>query len=65
MSEHRLSTNQAFSDLHKLYLSQRGVELNLKGGFYQRGKSYGVEKKLSVAAVYADADKKVMINVRR
>ena len=58
MSDHRPSPNQAFSDLHKLYLSRCGVELNLNGGFYRRGKSYAVEKKLSVAAAYVDAREK-------
>ena len=41
---------QASSDLHRLYLSAQGIKLNENGGFYWRGKSYGVKTKFRVAA---------------
>ena len=50
---------QAYSDLHRLYLSEKGIKLNDNGGFYRRGKSYGVEKKLRVTAAYIDAKDKL------
>ena len=53
------STNQSFSDLHRFYLAQRGVKLNSNGGFYRRGKNYGIETKLRVAAAYVDAREKM------
>ena len=46
---------QAYSDLHRIYLSGKGIKLNNNGGFYRCGKSYGVETKLHVVAVYVDA----------
>ena len=50
---------QAYSDLHRLYLSEQGIKLNNNGGFYRRGKSYGMEMKLRVAAAYLDARDKL------
>ena len=42
-------------ELHKLYFAGRhGVLVNSNDGFYQRGKSYGMETKLIVAAKYFD-----------
>ena len=38
-----------------LYLAKRGVKLNNNGGFCQRGKSYGMETKLWVAAAYVNS----------
>ena len=46
-------------DLHRLYLSEKGIKLNVNDGFYRRGKSYGVETKLRVAAAYIDARDKI------
>ena len=50
---------QAYSSLHRLYLSPQGIKLNKNGGFYWRGKSYYVEMKLRVAAAYVDARNKL------
>ncbi len=42
-------------ELHKLFFAGRhGALANDDGGFYQRGKSYGLEVKLLVAAKYLD-----------
>jgi len=41
--------------LQQLYFANRhGVSINDKGGYYQRGKAYGLEVKLFVAAKYLD-----------
>ena len=45
-------------DLHRLYLSEKGIKLNVNDGFYRRGKSYGVETKLRVAAADVDSQDK-------
>jgi transposase len=43
------------NELHRLYFAdQHNVLVNSNGGFYQRGKSYGMETKLFVAAKYLD-----------
>jgi hypothetical protein len=42
-------------DLQPLYFASRhGVSINDNGGYYQRGKAYGSEVKLFVAAKYLD-----------
>ena len=43
------------NELHRLFFIQEGIAINKNGGYYQRGKSYGLEKKLLVAATYLDA----------
>jgi hypothetical protein len=41
------------NELHQLYFASRqGVLVNSNDGFYQRGKSYGMDTKLFVAAKY-------------
>jgi hypothetical protein len=41
------------NELHQLYFAgSHGVLMNSNGGFYQRGKSYGLDVKLLVAAKY-------------
>ncbi len=41
--------------LQQLYFANRhGVSINDNGGYYQRGKTYGLEVKLFVAAKYLD-----------
>ncbi len=43
------------NELHRLYFANwHTVLVNSNGGFYQRGKSYGMEMKLFVAAKYLD-----------
>jgi hypothetical protein len=43
------------NELHMLYFAgHHGALMNNNGGFYQRGKSYGLEVKLLVAAKYLD-----------
>ena len=43
------------NELHQLYFAGRhGFLVNSNDGFYQRGKSYGMETKLFVAAKYLD-----------
>ena len=43
------------NELQQLYFASRhGVLVNDNGGYYQRGKSYGMEVKLFVAAKYLD-----------
>ena len=43
------------NELHQLYFAScHGVLVNNNGGYYQRGKSYGLEVKLFVAAKYLD-----------
>ncbi len=43
------------NELHQLYFATRhGVMVNNNGGYYQCGKSYGLEVKLFVAAKYLD-----------
>ena len=43
------------SELQKLYFaSSHGVLINDTGGYYQRGKTYGLEMKLFVAAKYLE-----------
>jgi hypothetical protein len=43
------------NELHQLYFSSRLIVLvNNNNGFYQRGKSYGMDMKLFVAAKYLD-----------
>ena len=50
------SSIELFFKLHCFYLAQKEVSINLNGGlYYQRGQSYGVKKKLSVAARNIDA----------
>ena len=42
-------------ELQQLYFASRhGVLINDNGGYYQRGKTYGLEVKLFVAAKYLD-----------
>ena len=42
-------------DLQQLYFASRhGASINDNGGYYQRGKTYGLEVKLFVAAKYLD-----------
>ena len=46
-------------ELFQLKFSQeQGSSLNSSGGFYQRGKSYGMETKLFVAATYLDCQER-------
>ena len=45
-------------DMHRLCFINRGIAVNQNGRFYQRGKSYGMETKLLVAATYLDAKEK-------
>ena len=48
-------TGGCTNKLHQLYFAgNRGVLVNINGGFYQRGKSYGLDVKLFVAAKYLD-----------
>ena len=43
------------NEVHRLYFANKhAVLVNSNGGFYQRGKSYGMETKLFVAAKYLD-----------
>jgi hypothetical protein len=42
-------------ELHQLYFAMsHGVLVNKNGGYYQQGKSYGVDVKLFVAAKYLE-----------
>ena len=50
-------------DMHRLLFMQHGVGVNKNGGYYQRGKSYSLSKKLLVAAAYLEA-KENSINTR-
>ena len=47
--------NETMNELHQLFFIEQGIALNKNGGYYQRGRSYGIEKKLLVAATYLDA----------
>ncbi len=43
------------NELHQLYFASRhGILVSNNGGYYQRGKSYGLDTKLFVAAKYLD-----------
>ncbi len=45
-------------DMHRLFFMQHGVGVNKNGGYYQRGKSYSLSKKLLVPATYLEAKEK-------
>ena len=47
--------NETMNELHQLFFIEQGIALNKNDGYYQRGRSYGIEKKLLVAATYLDA----------
>jgi hypothetical protein len=48
------------NELHQLYFASRhGVLVNSNDGFYQRGKSYGMDMKLFVAAKYLNHKKRL------
>lgn len=44
--------------MHRLFFAERGIAVNVNGGFYRRGASYDITKKLEVAAEYLDAKEK-------
>ena len=46
--------NETMNELHQLFFIEQGIALNKNDGYYQRGRSYGIEKKLLVAATYLD-----------
>ena len=50
-----VDANGTMNELHQLFFIEHGIALNKNGGYYKRGKSYGIEKKLLVAATYLDA----------
>ena len=45
-------------DMHRLFFMQHGVGVNKNDGYYQRGKSYSLSKKLLVPATYLEAKEK-------
>ena len=51
-------SSNAMHEIHQLFSTERGILINQHGGYYQRGKSYAVNKKMPVAATYLDAREK-------
>ena len=55
LTQHGRGGGGGISELQKLYFaSSHGVLINDNGGYYQRGKTYGLEMKLFVAAKYLE-----------
>ena len=48
------------TELHQLFVAERGVCTNQNGGYYQRGKSYSLDKKMFVAATLLDEKEKAV-----
>ena len=44
---------------HRHFAASHGVLMNINGGFYQHGKSYGMDTKLRVATKYLEHNAKL------